>query len=148
MKSREKLKYNSPCFLRFGLNLLYLKFEPRNSATRQTFPCHDMSSISRPRFLKKVIVYSKQYNHVIEFEANQTLGIHLPTLVLPTIPHKSKRGGELFNRFWHLMKSYHILASVVFHVPGKGVTRVRNRFLLPGQSDPIILIDIIILRYL
>ncbi|GFO05629.1 hypothetical protein PoB_003213400 [Plakobranchus ocellatus] len=76
-----------------------------------------------PWFLKRVIVYSKSFNHVIEFEANQTLGIHLHSLVLPAVPHKKVRGKETFERFWIIMKSYHLIASVLFHVPGKGASR-------------------------
>ncbi|KAK3735764.1 hypothetical protein RRG08_036812 [Elysia crispata] len=79
-----------------------------------------------PWILKRVVVYSRRFNHVIVFEANKTLGIHLPSLVLPSVPHRSKRGAELFIRFWNITKTYHIVGSVVFHVPGRGVSRWQN----------------------
>ena len=83
--------------------------------------CQQMSD---SRFLKRVVVYSKRYNHVIKLEAHRAMGIHLPTLVLPVVPYERIWGDELFLRYWAIMKTYHTLVSVFFHVPGKGASRV------------------------
>ncbi|GFN82982.1 polycystic kidney disease protein 1-like 2 [Plakobranchus ocellatus] len=79
-----------------------------------------------PWFLKRVIVYSKRFNHVIRFDANRSLGIHLPSLVLPTIPYNESQRDEVLLRFWQIMKTYHLLASVMLHVPGKGITKFHS----------------------
>ncbi|GFO32540.1 hypothetical protein PoB_005904500 [Plakobranchus ocellatus] len=76
-----------------------------------------------PWFLRRVIVYSKRFNYVIKYDANRTLGFHLPSLVLPSLPYKNELGDEISLRFWRIMKTYHLLASVMFHVPGKGVSK-------------------------
>ncbi|RUS75767.1 hypothetical protein EGW08_016472, partial [Elysia chlorotica] len=79
-----------------------------------------------PWFLKRVIVYSKRFNHVIIFEANCWLSVRRRRVVLAVVPFQQKWGAETFLRFLRILKVYHTLFSVFFHVPGHSVNKCQN----------------------
>ncbi|GFS04344.1 polycystic kidney disease protein 1-like 2 [Elysia marginata] len=83
-------------------------------------------TVLTPWFLKRVIVYSKRFNHVIKLDPMRTLGINLPSLVLPTVPVKKKWKREVLLRYWRIIKVYHTVGSVLFHVPGKGANKCQS----------------------
>ncbi|RUS91405.1 hypothetical protein EGW08_000835 [Elysia chlorotica] len=76
-----------------------------------------------PWLLKRVIVYSMRYNHVITFEANIVLGMQFKSKTLPALPRNMDWSKEISMRFWRSLKRFHILGSVFMIVPGMGPSR-------------------------